>query len=542
MLNNTSVKMRLTTLSIIPLVVFLIAVAISISIMNSLIKGIDSLYEDRVVPLKQIKEVSDNYAVNIVDLLHKYRAGLLTSTQTVEQINQAKSSADDYWDAYLSTTLTDKEQQLVQTSSQRLEPVRSLISKYVNMIESKQLVAIPAELFNETLYSTFDPLSVSLKALIDLQLSVAGVFKQTANENFDTTKSMLILVATILTLLMAIVAWQVYRSIQQSVDSLKTTITRIAESADLTLRAPVNGKDEIAQTAIGFNRMVERLNTLVKGVGDATNSLAASSEEMSVISTQVSETAIEQEQQTAMIATAVTEMSMAIQEVAQNANHSSEKANEANKAALLGQNKIQENINAINNLARIVDSNTARISELNQQTNEINQVVLMIQSIAEQTNLLALNAAIEAARAGESGRGFAVVADEVRQLAHNTQQSTTNINDMITKLQHSAQEAVRSMEGAQSNANESVTHAEESSKVLIEIVEAVNEIVDMNIQVSAATEEQTTVADEISQNINEFSTSIILVAENASHSADASSEVAKLADSLQQQVSIFKTK
>jgi len=188
----------------------------------------------------------------------------------------------------------------------------------------------------------------------------------------------------------------------------------------------------------------------------------------------------------------------------------------------------------------LVNTNTQLITDLNTQTNDINQVVMMIQGVAEQTNLLALNAAIEAARAGDSGRGFAVVADEVRQLAHNTQKATASINEMITKLQGMAQQAVSAMSNAESSAKESVDHANFSSQVLSEINQEVTEIADMNTQISTATQEQKMVANELSSNINEFSSSITSVSESSQQNAQASQELAQLAAMLQGQVNVFK--
>lgn len=539
MLNTFSVRLRLTTLSVLPIAVFIAAIIISLSIMVNLVKGIDTIYDDRVVPLKQIKEVSDNYAVNIVDLFHKYRAGVISQSAALKDIAAAEKVAASNWKSYLSTYLTPTEKRLVEDSKAKLKPVLALIEKNKALLQQQTLPSVPASEFNKELYDTFDPLSSSLANLIDLQLQEAERIRIASDEQFASTRTLFIFSSIVVVLLVSTGAWFVYRSIQNPINVLKSTIVKIAKSTDLTLRAEVQGNDEIAQMATGFNDMLGKIHQLVKDVNHATHSLAAAAEEMSTISSQVSVTTSEQSQQTTSIATSVEQMSVAIEEVAQRATDSSAQANQANDSAVKGQSKIQENIKAINLLATTVDENTDKIASLNQQTSEITQVVLMIQGVAEQTNLLALNAAIEAARAGESGRGFAVVADEVRQLAHNTQNATTKINDMITKLQSSAQEAVKSMEGAQANANDSVMHAEDSSQVLDEIVATVNEIADMNIQVSATTEEQTAVAGTISRNINEFAMSVSEVTDNANNSAQASAEVAELAAGLQQQVAKF---
>lgn len=540
MLNLVSVRVRLAVLAALPIVFLVIAALVALSVLNNLNQGIGSLYNDRVVPLKQIKVVSDNYAVEIVDVLHKFRAGVLTSSELQRRMQAAEQTADKEWQAYLSTKLTAEEQNLVDETERNLKPVKAQIQNYRQMLNSGSLNNIEHQQFVKQLYQVFDPLSASYQKLIELQQSEAAKFRQQSKQDYESTRTLFIVMIVIALALMTAVAIWIYRSIQGPLGGLRDTITDISETANLTMRAEVTGNDEIAETAEGFNKMLGRIHSLVTDVTQASAALASAAEEMHNISSQVATTATEQEHQTTQIATAVTEMSAAIQEVAQNALTTSQKANSADEQARVGQNKVKQNIQSINALSEVVNNSSGVIQQLHNQANEINQVVQMIQNVAEQTNLLALNAAIEAARAGDSGRGFAVVADEVRQLAHNTQKATESISDMISKLQIAAKEAVESMGLAQQRAEDSVGHASESSTVLEDIMRAISEISDMNVQVSTATEEQTTVADEISANINEFSSSISMVTESSQQNAQASSELAELAEKLQRQVSAFR--
>ena len=410
----------------------------------------------------------------------------------------------------------------------------------MNKIRNGDFQSLSQQQFVTDLYDVFDPLSASYQALIELQLNEANHFKKQADENFALVSLVMKLSVALLIFLLLAIAYFIYRSIQNPLVALRDTITQIANNADLRIRANVLGEDEIADTARNFNNMLSRIHTLVTDVSGATLTLSSAAEEMNSISEQVASTATEQEQQSTMIATAITQMSSAIEQVAQNAMATSEKATNADSKAQQGQQAVADNISSIQTLSKLVNTNTQLINDLNTQTNDINQVVMMIQGVAEQTNLLALNAAIEAARAGDSGRGFAVVADEVRQLAHNTQKATASINEMISKLQGMAQQAVVAMGNAESSAQESVDHAEYSSQVLTEINQEVTEIADMNTQVSTATEEQKMVANELSSNINEFSSSIASVSESSQQNAQASQELALLASMLQQQVNEFK--
>ncbi|MFG0586051.1 methyl-accepting chemotaxis protein [Pseudomonas sp. THAF187a] len=260
---------------------------------------------------------------------------------------------------------------------------------------------------------------------------------------------------------------------------------------------------------------------------------------MSAISAQASQAATSQGDQTNMVATAVHEMSVAVQEVAQNAQNMAGAAADANREARQGRDLVQANLNAIRGLSSSVDEAGKVIDSLHNQSDEISKVLGVIQSIAEQTNLLALNAAIEAARAGEAGRGFAVVADEVRALASNTQQATESIRSMIDGLQSGARSAVSAMQQSREQAQNSVSHAREADEVLNHIALAIEGIADGNVQISAATEEQTAVASEISQNINGLNDSIGEVVNGAEQSSLASRDLAQLASGLQQQIQRF---
>ncbi|WP_404343790.1 methyl-accepting chemotaxis protein [Pseudoalteromonas mariniglutinosa] len=540
MLNNYTVRTRLAVMALLPLVVFVLTSIFSISTMSGMIKGIDSLYLDRIVPLKQIKLVSDNYAVNIVDLFHKYKAGVITKSELLQAVSEAENTAEKEWKNYLSTQLTAEEKRLVKNVEQRLSVVKSSVSELLSQVNNDQFKQAQQDQFVEQLYQAFDPLSAAYQDLITVQLDEALKFKEAADEEFVTVSFAMKAIISLLIIALLVVAYYIYRSIHTPLVSLRNTISTIAQNADLRLRADTYGNDEIADTATHFNSMITRIHTLVTDVTGATLTLSSAAEEMNSISDQVASTATEQEQQSAMIATAITQMSSAIEQVAVNAQATSQKASHTDATARKGQLAVQENIDSINHLSRIVNENTVLINELNTQSTDINQVVMMIQGVAEQTNLLALNAAIEAARAGESGRGFAVVADEVRQLAHNTQKATASINEMISKLQAMAQQAVAAMGSAESSATQSVEFAERSSQLLAEITGEMAQIADMNTQVSTATDEQTTVANELSCNINEFSASISLVSESSQQNAEASQELAALAASLQQQVHEFK--
>lgn len=540
MLKTLSVKSRLTILITVPIVAFIVLAIVTLGLTKSLVSGIQSINNDRVVPLKQIKVVSDNYAVSIVDNLHKYNAKLMTKRQLVSAIESAEKVAKENWQAYLKTELTPEESRLIQTSEKLFNKVKQKVNWYKNQLASDQPLSSSPEQFVKDMYDVFDPFSGSLNDLIDLQLNASQEFTDSATATYESEQTALIIACILLLILTTVMALAIYKSIITPIRNIGTTMANIANNTDLTLRVDMQGNDEFSSTAVSVNTMISHFQALIEELLSAVETLSSESEQMSRSSGQVAATTEQQEHQTAMIATAITEMSAAIGEVASNAVTTSHKANESDDTAKHGLAKVQENIDSINQLNDVIRHTKEDIDVLSEKSNEINSVVQIIQSVAEQTNLLALNAAIEAARAGESGRGFAVVADEVRQLAHNTQKATEQISSMIVALQDASHRAVSSMEDASNKANNSVEIAAASASSIKSIADAITEIADMNIVVSTSTEEQTTVAAEISQSINEFSDSIRSVTISASDMAQTGRTLSELSGKLNNDISIFK--
>lgn len=540
MLNQMSVKIRLLLLVSVPLLVLIAISLISVREMGVLSDGAESIYVDRVVPLKQIKQVADAFAVTSVDVLHKYRGEVMDATEAVKTLQQQEQLVDEVWQSYLATRLTKDEAALAEKAKQQIQVFRQKLKEYQSHIVDGSLAKRGGNDFNAELYQLADPLSSSLAGLIDIQLVEAEKFKIQAAGNYKFFMQLFVVALLLVFACLAVLSWLIYRSIHNPLSQLQQAISVVGQDSDLRVRAQVTGSDEIATTAAAFNQTIGRVHQFFTELGDAVSQLAAASEQMSQISTQVSGTAFEQEQQVNLIATAINQMSAAIQEVANSALATSEQANDVDEKTQLGHQKVIHNVDSIEQLSHIIKGATSVIEQLNGDSEKITQVLSVIQTIAGQTNLLALNAAIEAARAGEAGRGFAVVADEVRTLATNTQKATESIRVMVDSLQGSAKDAVQAMAQSGQYAGTSVANAKEAGTVLEGIKSAVGTIVGMNVQISAATEQQTIVAEEINRNISEFSVSIGEMTRSATHSADASASLAELAARLQQQAALYR--
>lgn len=318
-------------------------------------------------------------------------------------------------------------------------------------------------------------------------------------------------------------------------------MNEIAEGdGDLTSRLDESGNNEISRLARAFNNFAEKVRGLVSQVYGSTTQLASAAEEMSAIMEETNRGTQQQQSETAMVVTAMNEMTATVQEVARHATDAAAAANSADNASAEGKQVVINTMNSIESLSKEVHSAASVISQLEKDSENIGTVLDVIKGIAEQTNLLALNAAIEAARAGEQGRGFAVVADEVRTLASKTQQSTQEIQEMIEKLQEGAQSAVKVMDDSRVKAEESVSQAAKAGSSLEAITNSVSLIKDMNTQIATAAEEQSSVAEEINRNVVNISDIVDRTAEGASQTSIASEELAKLAGDLQHLVNQFK--
>ncbi|KJG39670.1 chemotaxis protein [Photobacterium angustum] len=270
---------------------------------------------------------------------------------------------------------------------------------------------------------------------------------------------------------------------------------------NLTIQIKPNGNNEVGVLLTALQTTADSLKQIILKMSDASDQLGYASDNLTTITTQSSQGVKEQQHMTDEVAVAMNQMSMSVQEVAQNAFSAAQFANEANREAQSGIIIVKETIEGIHQLDEEINLTSVRLNELVQETENIGGILDVIRGIADQTNLLALNAAIEAARAGDQGRGFAVVADEVRELAKRTQDSTTEIQVLIEKVQLGTNELVDSMDKSNNFVKESVVNATRSRDAFGVISESIAKINDMNTQTANASEEQSTTTEEINRNM-----------------------------------------
>ena len=331
------------------------------------------------------------------------------------------------------------------------------------------------------------------------------------------------------------------RTLMAPVRKLNVAMADIGSNdADLTQRLDDSARDEFGQLAASFNQFVAKIHEVVQEVQQGSTELATNVTSLRDTA-KTSRTSVESQQtEVDMVATAINEMSAAAGEIAQNALQTADAANTADEDSRASLETVSASRDAVQKLSREVSAAAEVIDALGRDVTSITSVLEVIQGIAEQTNLLALNAAIEAARAGDAGRGFAVVADEVRNLAQRTQTSTEEINNMIERLQKGANDAVEVMKASTAVSNVSMEKAQDAMDSLHRIADAITSISQMTSQIATASEEQTSVTEELNASITRIADQGQDAAAAASENDVYSGHIEKIGQTLDGNVSRFK--
>jgi methyl-accepting chemotaxis protein len=347
---------------------------------------------------------------------------------------------------------------------------------------------------------------------------------------------MVIGVAAILLLLSLLI-----RFLLKPMHVMSRTMADIAQGeGDLTQRLPVGSRDEFGELAIAFNRFVERIHESIREVASTTSAVHERVRTVVDASNASMNNSSEQAARTDSVAAAINELGAAAQEIARNAADASTQASDARQGAENGQQMVEKTLGAMSDLSSKIEVAGSHIETLSDKSNDIGQILDVIKGISEQTNLLALNAAIEAARAGEAGRGFAVVADEVRNLAQRTQSSAQEIQQMIEQLQVGAREAVSTMVESRRFSDDSVRIGKQAGENLKSVTQRIGEIDGMNQSVATATEEQTSVVENLNMDITEINVLNQDGVRNLEASLRACTELDQQAGRLKQLVDSFR--
>ncbi|HCG8568509.1 methyl-accepting chemotaxis protein [Vibrio parahaemolyticus] len=349
---------------------------------------------------------------------------------------------------------------------------------------------------------------------VDSTMAILEQFTTTAtdklNESLDdagdiysagVTKA--IVIGVVVVLFAAAIGYHIAQSVREPLTRILNALESLTKG-DMTQRIDIRFNNEFSRVSGHINTLADSLHDILVKLNEASENLASTATTNERTSSQAQSKLNAQREQTANVATAMTEMSHSVQEVAQSAQGSLEMVQRVESASEEGRNVMSSNISTINQLETRLHESVSAVSELQKMSGQIGSILDVIRNIAEQTNLLALNAAIEAARAGEQGRGFAVVADEVRVLASKTTQSTTEIESMISNLQSSSQSANQVIQSCMSDMEMSVEQASKANSSMEEIQALIIEISQMSTHISQAAAEQSETSADIARNIEDI--------------------------------------
>ena len=540
-MNGLQIKQKMFIGILVPLLMLVTIGFIAIYMMGKIEYGVERIYNDRVVPLDDLKVIADKYAVDVIDAINKANAGGFSASQAANALENASKTINQYWPKYLATELTQEESRLAQQAEQLFSPANQQVELLISYLRGRN--GDVAYQLNDKilpLYQAIDPISGKISELIALQIKIAGQERAAANEIYHSSIAIFATLAGLAMLISILIGLWVNRSVMNPINDIVRNLKTIRQDSDLTIKFRTFNDDELGLISTSLTQVIEHLRGILHSIAEAANTVNSSATELSSFTQETNKRMQQQQAETEQTATAMNEMTATVAEVAQSTSAAADSAKDADNYAANGNRIVIDSISSMSQLSEQIQKTAQVIGFLSNESQSIGRVLDVIKSIAEQTNLLALNAAIEAARAGEQGRGFAVVADEVRTLAQRTQKSTQEIEAMIATLQKGVKEAVNAMEVGIKQVDDANNKANEAGQALKEIVASVDNIAELNAHIATAAEEQSSVAESINRSIIAISD----ITDDSTRSAHELSEsvinLTKLASSMRNQVSAFR--
>ncbi|MCF5221992.1 HAMP domain-containing protein [Pseudomonas syringae] len=420
----------------------------------------------------------------------------------------------------------------IDTATSTMDSFRNDLSTYVRgsefSVQQGQALSARGNVVVAGLYKAQDEIQTALQGELDARYDALMLQRE-----------VVIAMCVVMGLLLLYAFCSIYRALRVAIDSLLGVTRRLADG-DLSARAQVISKDEIADIGNGLNVMAEAFASSISHMDRTSYELSDVAARLGTSIGLAKQSMNAQQAETEQVATAINEMTASVADVAQNTEGAAMAADAANTASRDGLRIMGQTHSTIQALAEEVEISAQKVQALALHSQSIGGVIQVISTIADQTNLLALNAAIEAARAGEQGRGFAVVADEVRTLASRTQASTQEIRSIIEQLQSATHAAVQQMQAGQHKAQACISAASEASGSLSSISQGVERIVEMNTQIASAAVQQHAVSEDINRNVMEIRNSSGTLMLGIDNNAVTAEELARVASDMRSVVARFK--
>ncbi|MDX9707308.1 MAG: methyl-accepting chemotaxis protein [Azospira sp.] len=495
-----NISTRLSVLAAGLLILAAVIGALGLNGMRNAVAGLDTVYLDRVVPLRDLKEIADAYAVDIIDTTHKVRLGNISAEDGLADVQRAEALIAKNWKAFLETDLVEDERKLIPELEKRLKLADEAKATLKSLLQADDIDRL-ASFSADALYPAIDPVSEAFGELIETQLVVAKREYEEARADYDRLFVMLaVLIVAGILFGIGTSYWLIAHVIRAPLAKARRFAGEIA-AGNLGASIDVRRDDEIGAVLRELMEMRTRLREVIGTIRENAEHLARSSESLANSTAQMSSASEHQSESASSMAASVEEMTVSISTVASSSESARDVAAGAGGDAANGVEAIRHVAADVQGIASTAEASAQAVQALGEHTERIASIVGVIKEIADQTNLLALNAAIEAARAGEQGRGFAVVADEVRKLAERTTQSTQEIAPMITAIVDGTREVTERMGQQAVQVQESVRLTDEAIGTIGRISDSSQRVLGAINDISAAMGEQSTASADIARRV-----------------------------------------